>query len=704
MFTSEESREDYIGNGTTRIYSYSYRIVNEAHLRVIVADLDNVETVLILNTDYVVRDVGKKGGGTIALTSNGQAWLNGTGDLITNYKLVIKRVVPLTQELDIRNNGDFFPEVHEDAFDYARQVDIAQQEEVDRSMKLQETADVSSFNPTIPSAALEPNTILKVNSAGSGFEAGPTSEAIEGAEAQAQAAEASALAAAASAVTSADEATDSTAQAASAQTSALAAAASAADSQAAAAASIWSDVVFVTVADSPVVLSQTDAGKLYVADTTTGDVVFNLPDQSAVARPFNIGFKKSDPSANEIRVAAGSFGGLQQNVDDISTTVFPLTQEGFGAVFIADADVGPNGGYATLPFASSFGAGSVSKIAGSGGQIVTDTNEMIGGSTGMVANAGNFQVKNALGNQAYMQFISGQFRLSGIMSQLRWPLFQGAIFNGGSNATNFSTRANMSTAGQTLGVPGNSYQGYLLYIYKEAGFPFKIEGTFGGNIIGYPNGISMQNDGDAVLLHQVSATNYVVVASDIKPVDPRKIELWNNQVELGTESFTFISATGNSNGSSPGPNQVDSMSLNSTNPLSGSSDLLLVTKDYNFYPFNDTSFSRIEIPFTLSEASQVNGLIRVEFDMIIDSYYERAGAGSQADYQIEARLFDSTNAQLETQNIIQKVIIADGGGVYTDPDKGVPMRVELDFFGIPTETSYKLQILARSQSFNGADS
>lgn len=101
------SREDYTGNGATTYYPYQFRIYKATDLVVTRATPDGVETPLVLNTDYTVSGIGKYAGGNVVLTTV----------LPTGYRLAIERALPITQETDLRNQGAYFAETHEDVFD-----------------------------------------------------------------------------------------------------------------------------------------------------------------------------------------------------------------------------------------------------------------------------------------------------------------------------------------------------------------------------------------------------------------------------------------------------------------------------------------------------------------------------------------------------------------------------------------------------------
>lgn len=194
--SSSTSRNDYVGNGAVDTYNYSFRIFNEADLTVTVRNTSGVETTLALTTDYTVTGVGASAGGTIVLVNSAQSWLDGDGDLKSGYALTIRRVLDLVQETDIRNQGAFYPEIHEDQFDKLVMIAQQQQDEVNRSARMPETISSSAFDPTFPSSLPDnPGATVIVNTAGDGFDLGPTADQISSANADATAAAASAAAA-----------------------------------------------------------------------------------------------------------------------------------------------------------------------------------------------------------------------------------------------------------------------------------------------------------------------------------------------------------------------------------------------------------------------------------------------------------------------------------------------------------------------------
>ena len=98
---------DYTGNGVTTSFPYTFRIFKKTDLAVSVIDLSENITELVLDTDYTVTNAGGYNGGSVVLTT----------PLASGWQISIARELDPTQETDLRNQGKFFAEVHEDAFD-----------------------------------------------------------------------------------------------------------------------------------------------------------------------------------------------------------------------------------------------------------------------------------------------------------------------------------------------------------------------------------------------------------------------------------------------------------------------------------------------------------------------------------------------------------------------------------------------------------
>lgn len=307
--SSAISRNDYIGNGATSVYSFTFKIQDASHIKVIKLDTSNIETVLNLNSDYTITGVGSASGGSVTLLA---------GNLTSGYKLAIVRNIPLKQETDIRNQGAFYPEIHEDVFDRLTSIDQQQQDSIDRSLRLPQSLNPSSFDMELPSNVVaSPDSTIVINATGTGLEVGPTIGSIS------------------SAATNASNAANSAIDAAN---SASAAAASASLAASNAAAGLWKDVVFLTNASSPYSVTGSDQGKLFIVDCTSGNVTVNLPLITSLSLGFgwSIGIKKSDSSTNTIIINPNGTDTIDGNAS------LTLDRQNYGATLLPDIDPSPD--------------------------------------------------------------------------------------------------------------------------------------------------------------------------------------------------------------------------------------------------------------------------------------------------------------------------------------------------------------------------
>ncbi|HHK8874959.1 TPA: hypothetical protein ACQZB3_000539 [Escherichia coli] len=102
------NHEQYSGNGVTTVFPYRFRILKSSHMAVTVSDATGVIKTLAYGTDYSITGAGLVSGGDVILSA----------PLAEGYEIALDRVLPAVQETDFRNQGRFFAETHEDAFDY----------------------------------------------------------------------------------------------------------------------------------------------------------------------------------------------------------------------------------------------------------------------------------------------------------------------------------------------------------------------------------------------------------------------------------------------------------------------------------------------------------------------------------------------------------------------------------------------------------
>ena len=153
--SSTTIKNSYSANGSQTVFAYSFKILNQADIDVIIRASTGTETVKSLTTHYSVSGVGSASGGNITF---------GTAPLNTET-VVLRRATTQTQTVDLVENDPFTAETVEGAFD--RSIMIAQetQEEVDRSLKLSRTNSMTSTEFTVD-AATRANKILGFDTSG----------------------------------------------------------------------------------------------------------------------------------------------------------------------------------------------------------------------------------------------------------------------------------------------------------------------------------------------------------------------------------------------------------------------------------------------------------------------------------------------------------------------------------------------------------
>lgn len=155
---STVSRDGYLGSGTTGPFAYTFKVFAVTDLLVTKRDADGLETTLNYPGDFTATGIGSASGGNITLTTA----------LASGYTLSIRRVRPLTQGTELRNQGPYYPQTIEDAFDNAAMVAQQLEDELRRAPMLPETIDPDDFDTTLP-ANLSPGDAIVVNATGDGF-------------------------------------------------------------------------------------------------------------------------------------------------------------------------------------------------------------------------------------------------------------------------------------------------------------------------------------------------------------------------------------------------------------------------------------------------------------------------------------------------------------------------------------------------------
>jgi hypothetical protein len=139
MLATASSRNDYVGAGNVGPFPYGFKIWAASDLRVVKRSALGVETVLNYPTDFSVTGIGKSAGGNVTLTTA----------LAVGENIVIRRVRPLTQTTDLRNQSTYFREDTEDALDKSVMNDQQLQDSVSRAFSLPESINPAGFGLTV---------------------------------------------------------------------------------------------------------------------------------------------------------------------------------------------------------------------------------------------------------------------------------------------------------------------------------------------------------------------------------------------------------------------------------------------------------------------------------------------------------------------------------------------------------------------------
>lgn len=152
------------GNGVTQIFPIAFKFNSDTDLVVLlVDDATGAVSQLTLNSDYTVSGEGDEEGGLINVVvapASGQ-------------RLKVTRVVDILQLTDLRNQGKFFAEVHEDAFDLLTM--IAQQHESGIRSSLR-VAESDPEPARIPAVALRAGKLLSFDDSGNPIAVVPTTD------------------------------------------------------------------------------------------------------------------------------------------------------------------------------------------------------------------------------------------------------------------------------------------------------------------------------------------------------------------------------------------------------------------------------------------------------------------------------------------------------------------------------------------------
>jgi hypothetical protein len=129
-------KNSYSGNGSTAVFNYTFKILDNADLSVIIRSSTGTETIKTLNTHYTITGALNPSGGSITFTA---------GNIPTaGQTIVLLRNTNQVQNIDYVENDPFPAETHELGLDRAVILIQELQEEVDRSLKISRTNTIGT--------------------------------------------------------------------------------------------------------------------------------------------------------------------------------------------------------------------------------------------------------------------------------------------------------------------------------------------------------------------------------------------------------------------------------------------------------------------------------------------------------------------------------------------------------------------------------
>ena len=151
MIPTLTNKARFLGNGISKVFSFYFRVLNVAHIKVFKLDIEGNINELVQGVEY-----------SVTLNTN-DGYITTAGALLVDEVLIILRDVPLTQETDYQNQGSFFAETHEESFDKLTAITQQIKELTERAVRFPIT-DIN--DTTIPTKEKRKDTILGFDEVG----------------------------------------------------------------------------------------------------------------------------------------------------------------------------------------------------------------------------------------------------------------------------------------------------------------------------------------------------------------------------------------------------------------------------------------------------------------------------------------------------------------------------------------------------------
>lgn len=312
-------RNRYVAAGGETDFDYTFPVFAQGHLVVRETDPNDLDnpTTLTISTHYTVTGVGDENGGTIVL--NPTAYPSGATE---DFIYTITREMPLERQVDYQYSGDFETDDVNRDFDSLLLMIQQNDRKTGKAVSLDDTDELTALPIKVEATATRAGKALAFDDAGTKLEASFNASDIANASTYASQVAADKVTVAADKATTLGYKND--------------AAASAAAAAAVLDAAMFSNVVFLTSASSPYTVTQANNGDLLSIDTTSGNVVINLPAISSLTLPFTVGIKKTSSDSNTVTI---NRGGASDTIDGATSKVLSTA---VGTALIPDTDPSPD--------------------------------------------------------------------------------------------------------------------------------------------------------------------------------------------------------------------------------------------------------------------------------------------------------------------------------------------------------------------------
>lgn len=161
------SKASYAGDGLTVAFAVPFRFLEDSHIEAVLRDPVGAETIWTLNTEYTLSGAGNSAGGTLSVITSPTDHTPGAGEA-----LILRRVVPETQETDYPEGGAFPAAAHEQALDKLTMLVQQHSEEIDRSLQLPVSSPLTDILVPEPGAS----GVIRWNADGDGLETAAVSD------------------------------------------------------------------------------------------------------------------------------------------------------------------------------------------------------------------------------------------------------------------------------------------------------------------------------------------------------------------------------------------------------------------------------------------------------------------------------------------------------------------------------------------------